>query len=529
MPKPITILIADDEHLVRKGIRHLLSHQSDFQIVAEAGNGLEAVELTRQYHPQIILMDVRMPVQDGLAALEQIKEIDSLVKTVILSGHSDFAYARKALKLGASDYMLKPTDLPGLVNVLHRLKDVILEEEMELQKEAKVQQQLNYGISAFMEQFYWQLLGSEFLADELAEKMRILEITADKGLVFLISMDDCYQLKMNCAKEEYLSLCFRIKLLLQEFVTSQRVQSSPILQTEDDSFILIYFTVDQLQPAHFAQDLKEWLKEKSGRIFTIAIGSEQSIDKIGFSYHQAFSRLRQRLIIGGDKVISEDLSFQERQISYPIEVEKELAKAIRFGDQENAKLYLDKIFQLLEPTGKLSPNKWQQLCFELFEMGYKIAQELNIKLSADYSPLEKGREISILTTVTDIRTWLEENLAGMMEQIGVHKSEPSLAIKKAMSYMDEHFAEDLTLSTLASHIGLSPNYLSQIFKQETGKTFLEHLTNRRLEEAKKLLKQGDLNVSEVSFRIGYDNPRYFSELFHKQEKVTPGQYRKSIR
>jgi two-component system response regulator YesN len=527
MAEPITVLIADDEHLVRKGIRFLLSQQPDFRVVAEATNGLEAVELTGQHCPQIILMDIRMPGLDGLAALEKIRSLDPSVKTVILSGYSDFAYAQKALKLGASDYMLKPTDLPELLKVLTRLKEVIYQEEEEKLEKVKRQTQLSYGICAFMEQFYWQLLGDEFLPGELAEKMRILEIKEKEAAVLLVGMDNCYQLKIANSKEQYLELCSKIKLLLQDFLGNELVQKPPVLQTEEGYFIIIYFLSNLTEVLQFAIKLKDWLKEKTGESFSVAIGPEQSLISLSVSYHSAVSRLKQRLILGRDIVIADDLNNQDMEVRYPVEMEKELARAVRFGDQAQARKCLDYIFDRVASTGKFNPDSWWQLCFDLLEMGYKIAQELHITQSV--SMLEKGKEISILTTEADIRIWISNFLDEIIQKIKDTDFQPSLAVRKAFSYIDEHFAEELSLTSVASHIGLSPNYLSQVFKQSTGKTFLEHLIGRRVEEAKKLLKQGDLNVSEISFRIGYDNPRYFSQVFHKQEGVTPSEYRKSIR
>lgn len=527
MSNPVTVLIADDESLVRQGVRHLLSRHGEFQIVAEASNGQEAIEMARAHQPQIVLMDVRMPVLNGLEALAEILKINPAVKAVILSGHSDFKYAQQALKLGACDYMLKPTDLPGLVAVLQRLINTIHEEERELQKEEKLQTKLNYSMSAFMEQFYWELLGNELLPEEIEEKMRILEIADRTATVLAVHYDHCYQLKTNLSPEEYQTACLRLKTSLQEYLSMGRDNVPPVLQNDEDCFSIIYFASFQPAPESFAARLKEWLRGKIESSVTIAIGSEQPLFQLEKSYQEARFFLKQRTIVGADQIITAGVDFQESKLHYPVELEKELIKTIRFGDGEGVKTLLGKMFAILE-RGALSPDSWRQLCFELLELGFNCARDLNIPLEHSLHPLEKGNEVTGLTTVSDIRLWLEKYLVEVTTKVLGTKSEPSLAIKKAMSYIDEHFTENLTLSSLAARIGLSPNYLSQIFKQETGKTFLEYLTGRRIEEAKQLLKKGDFNVSEVAFKVGYENPRYFSELFHKQEHVTPGQYRKSV-
>ena len=102
-------------------------------------------------------------------------------------------------------------------------------------------------------------------------------------------------------------------------------------------------------------------------------------------------------------------------------------------------------------------------------------------------------------------------------------------MKKALSFIEGHYREDLKLADVAEHVCLSPNYLSQQLKQQTGKSFLEHLCGWRLEEAKRLLGSSLLPVGQVAERVGYDNPRYFSEVFQRHCGKTPSQFRKSCR
>jgi two-component system response regulator YesN len=300
----------------------------------------------------------------------------------------------------------------------------------------------------------------------------------------------------------------------------------PVLQTDKDYYIMIVFSSAEKSVLQFAKNLKAWLKMNAGASFSIAIGSEQQLENLSASYRLAITRLKQRLIMGQDVIIANDVSIQDMKVQYPVEIEKKLENAIRFGDQAQAQCYLNSLFDRIASTGKFSLDNWSQLCFDLLEMGYRIAKEFNIVQLV--SVLEKVNEISVLSTDTDIRIWISNYLNEIMTKIKEFNSRPSLEVKKALSYIEEHFAENLTLASLASHIGLSPNYLSQMFKRNTGKTILQHLTYYRLQEAKKLLKQGNYNVSEISFRVGYDNQRYFSQVFTKQEGVTPSGYRKSV-
>lgn len=527
MAEAITIMIADDEHLVRKGIRHMLSNQLDYEIVAEASNGMEAVEMACRFQPQIILMDVKMPILDGLEALAMIRDKNFQTNTVILSGYSDFSYAQKAMRYGVSEYILKPADLHEILNVLSRLKLLINKEREDQQEGVKLKHQLSHGMLALIEQFYIKLLEDELLPDEIAEKMEILEIKEEQSIVLLVCPDNYYQIKLTNSKEQHLEFLVRIKLLIQRFVQKELEQEIPVIQTDKYYFILVFFSSAIMDAVPFAYALKNWLKVQAGSSFSVAIGPETGLKRLSSSYRVAVERLKQRIILGQDVVITQETTELSTNLHYPIEIEKDLAKAIRFGDQEQAQHYLNLIFDKITSSGKLTSNCWFQLCFDLVEMGYRIAKEFNILQLV--SVIERVAEISALSTETDIKSWISHYFSEIIEKIKDVNAGPSWEVKKAISYIEEHFAENLTLASVAAQINLSPNYLSQMFKKSTGKTFLEHLTYCRIEEAKKLLRQEKLNISEISFRIGYDSQRYFSHVFAKTEGLTPSEFKKQIR
>lgn len=527
MTEPITIVIADDEPLVRKGIRHILSDREDFRIVGEASNGLEAVGLIRRYRPQIVLMDVKMPVQDGLTALQHILDLNLSVIPVILSGYSDFIYAQKALKLGVYEYILKPADPEELLGVLNGLKQTIIRKEEERDKESKLKTQLSYGMPALMEKFYRKLLMDEYLPAEFEKEIKILEIKPDNALVLLLSPDNCYQLKTVNSKEGYLELYGRMRQRLQEFLDLEEVTFMPVLQTEKAYFILILYTSLKVDVLQFASKMKAWMGRETGASFSIAIGTEQSLSNLSASYRSAVSRLKQRLMVGRDALIDSDVIHQGDDSEYLADVQKKLENVLRLGDRKQVHEYLNDIFEKIAATGTFTPDNWSRLCFDLLEIGYRAAKEF--KILRLISGVERVLEISVLSTETDIRIWFSNYFDEILARISEIKASPSMEIKEALTYIEEHFAENLTLTMVAAHVGLSPNYLSQMFKHTTGKTFLEHLTYYRLTEAKKLLKQAGLNISEISFRVGYDNQRYFSQLFIKQEGITPSEYRRTIR
>lgn len=525
MTGPITVLIADDEHLARKGIRHILAKEPDFEVVAEATNGLEAVERVGQCHPQIVLMDVQMPVLDGLEALKQIRECNLPVAPVILSGYNQFSYAQKALKLGVYEYVLKPVDPAELLHVLTRLKEFILGREQEKNLENKLKMQLSYGMPAFMETFYTRLLEAKYLPVELDEIIQRLEIQNGTASVLHISPDDGYQLKTLYGKERYWEFTNHIRSSLHAFLEREATKTIPLLQVEKGDFVIILPDAVSESVTSFASRLKSWLGEGTGVSFSIAVGPQRPLIDLHESYQTALKRLKQRLMIGRDAVIDYDAIRPGSAAIYLADLEKKMENAIRLGDRALAQRFLEVLLNRVASLDFFSPDNWSHLCFDLLEMGYRIAKEFGIVRLIPVA--EEAGEISGLTTEADIRAWLNHYLDEIIPKIKECIGGPPLEVKKALSYMEEHLATPLTLASVSAYVGFSPNYLSQMVKRSTGKTFVEHLTGYRMEAAKRLLKQGGHNISEISSRVGYENQRYFTQVFMKQEGITPSEYRKS--
>jgi two-component system, response regulator YesN len=524
MDEPVAILVVDDEHLVRGGIRHLLGAQKEFHVIDEASNGREAVEKAAALQPAIILMDVKMPVMDGLEALEKVRASAPRSRTVILSGYSDFQYAQKALQLGASDYLLKPVDPTQLIAVLRRVKAHLLEERRQSAADTEVRQKLSYSLSAFMEQFYTQLLRGDLTAEEVDEKIKVLGLGTQEGAVLLVGLDGTYRLNTELSPEACLELARQVRKLAESSLQEHGIRPAPVIPLDDACAAVIYPSAAELAPVDFARALLGEARRLTGRTISVAVGSFQPLPRLRLSHEEARSRLKQRLLLGGDRVLSKDPAAGGPGGGYPDELEDRLGKALRFGDREQVKTVLVNLLTEVRRS-RLPLEAWHQLIFDITELGYRNLRLLGFPAEQCSFPLAKSREIASLETPEDLHLWLQDNLGRIAGLIQEKSTGPSLGVKKALSYIDDHFSESIRLTDVAALVCLSPNYLSQLFTRETGKSFLEHLSRRRIEEAKRLLVQSVLNVSEIAYKVGYDNPRHFSEVFRRLEELTPTQFR----
>ncbi|UCF96271.1 MAG: response regulator [Spirochaetaceae bacterium] len=516
MSKAISILVADDEHLVRKGIRHLLADQPEYRIVADAANGKEALQKAQELKPNIIILDVKMPVMNGLETLKQMNRLSPGSKTIILSGHNDFTFAQQALKFGANDYLLKPTNLQELLAALEKAKTHILQDK-------DTQNHLSHGLSAITEQFYIALLRNELQVAEISEKLKSLKVQEISASVLLVSLDDRYRLRSEKSEEEYRSLCIDLKQRIKSLLDKELPRPIPVLHLDYGECVVVYFSSLKVEAVNCAEMI---LAEVSWDYpFTVAVGSKRSIPLINESYKDAREKIKTRLLIGGNRVISEVAGSAAEKTPYPEELENLISKAIRFGDCDQVKSTVKQMFDAVA-CHLTSAEAWTHLCYHLLELAYSVLSDLEVFSNERISFFEKSGEIPNLSSAEDVRYFVTRNLVDIAALIRSMNTGPSIAIRKAISYINENYANRIALQDVAHYTCLSPNYLSQLFKQETGKSFLEYLTHCRVEAAKKLLVQSNLAISEIAFKLGYDMPSYFSEVFKKSEGITPSQYRK---
>jgi two-component system response regulator YesN len=519
MREAISILVADDEHLVRKGIRHLLSNQDEYRIVADVSNGKEALEKAQELKPNIIILDVKMPVMNGLETLKQLNKLTPGSKTIILSGHSDFTFAQQALKFGANDYLLKPTNLEELMTALEKAKARILQDK-------DTESNLSNGMSAITEQFYVALLRNELHPEEIAEKLKSLKVEEKTASILLVGFDDRYRLRSEKSSDEYLSLCIKLKQGIKAFLNDEFEKPIPVFHLDYGDCVIVHFS--SLKPEATALAEMILVKARTDHPFTVAIGFARPLPLLSESYKDAREKIKTRLLFGGNQVISETATSSGEQTQYPEEIEKMITKAVRFGDCGQVQTAVGKMFDIVA-SHLTSPEAWQYLSYHLLELACGILTDLEVFSKERVSFFEKSAEIPNLSSAEDIRYFVTENLVEIATIIHSMNTGPSIATRKAISYINENYANRIALQDVAHYTCLSPNYLSQLFKQETGKSFLEYLTHCRVEAAKKLLVQSNLTISEIAFKLGYDMPSYFSEVFKKNEDLTPSQYRKGRR
>jgi Response regulator containing CheY-like receiver domain and AraC-type DNA-binding domain len=525
------LLIAEDEVIERTTFKMLISkYLPEIEVVAEASNGREAIQLGMEFKPDIIIIDIKMPGINGIEAIKLLKS-DSNIESqiIVLTAYDNFDYIQEALSVGVVDYLLKPAKREKIIQTIKKAIEKVDENRVLLESKKKVDEKLD-EIKPFVE--------SEFISDlvlgnndinEQEKRLSFLNIPISGGYCVIISIAyGTLTGEMQAIKDGFSNKKIRDFLLNRikaknGFSIASRIANNivvffPIVSPKDDYQIML----DSI-------DLATGIYKEVHNIFQnevcIGIGSYCSrLEDLSRSFKGsavALKHCRQ----GNNVIHFGDISNEAiRRGLYPVEKERLLLYALKKCDYDNCSLIIDEIFiwvstEFDNDTGAVKSYIHGLVSYALRSVLENEPQFINSKLNLLCDLLS-------LDSIQSIKRWILSVLSEIIEKLsGMGKDKTSGIIEIAVKYISDNYHLDITMDDAARHLKMSPTYFCKVFKLESGKNFTDYLTEYRIEKAKKLLEDKSLSVKEISFDVGYNNPDYFCKVFKKVVGVTPGGYR----
>ncbi len=527
------ILIVDDEAMIRNGIEGAVPwRELNISEVRTAGGGSEALELLSGWRPDIVLTDIRMPDLDGLELLARIRKQHPGVKTIILSGFDDFAYAQTALKLGAFDYLLKTSDIHDLLGVLDRALAT-------LQAEQEQQRRLDLATPLLRERYLNRLIYAGHPPDELLEE-GIRALGPGFGTdPFLVAVAELRNFPAGAAisDEEREFVKVQVLEVAQEILGERGIAC----EGRNEELILLGLAQTGLPEAEFraefgrqCRQLSESAAAQPGAELSIGVAlPNRDWRMLWQSYHQAKQALEYTGLADSKLVWFEAAATRCAALNWQIDAgqEKELGAALRAGDSALVAATVRTLLARIAQWPQARITQLRQIGLELFSVALRMLPDFEIEpaevYGRDFLYLE---ELQKIWSLEQLGQWLEAKLTALADFIRDNKSlKYKQVVEEARAYMAEHYQEPLTLNRLAAVVHMSPNYFSSVFSGEIGQSFLEYLTELRIAKAKQRLADPDAKAFEVGAGVGYENPQYFSKIFKKYTGMTPSEYKESLR
>lgn len=523
------ILIVDDEILVRVGIKSAIDWQSNgFEIVGEACNGQEALDILHNKEVDILLLDIEMPVMNGIRLLEIINEEGIEVRVIILSCHDDFEFARKALINGAFDYILKLSLDPD--NLLDRLISI----QSDIKKETIRMKKTDVPD---IEETLIELVKGHCPPVWETQMKRGIKLVNGSMLAFIVHVD---RYKSQVVKEKIQDLdLFKKSIInvISEIINDYATGDS--FQWDEGIFVGIINTKrdDPFQLKEIAENIQNALWRYMQVSVSIAMGAMvEDVGSLNDSFTSAESISKKRFYIGNKAIIFYDKKALQteknsNEILFDTKMEKKLSHSIEYCDEVQSVNVINRYFGLVRkmPYG----HRIQGVYREVDEILYVFAKELKLHSQKfedipGYETIIPRSELRYIEFLDDLYDWLRTFIRLYFKHLhSLQDTTVRRDFQKIAEYIQEHYQEDLKVSMMAKQANMSSSYFGTQFKQVFGSSLSNYLTDYRMDRARELLRSTDMSITEVSDHVGYENIYYFSNVFKKNFGLSPNQYRRS--
>lgn len=525
-----TVVVADDEEELRRAIIRRIDWESiGFLVVGEAENGAEALELVEKEEPDLLLTDIKMPFVSGIELARQVREVRPTTQIAFLSGFDEFKYAQQAIQYNIISYMLKPISMVDLTRELTVIKEKI----DNLFQEFADKQQTQVDKFSFL----MPLLLDGFGTDEMeSREAAFVRQAIECGILKDENNDFRYVVMITTVRDQKGENCttraqvHSVDIILKKYVKYESFYwngriISLLIATPAALERYLHILVGDV-----TQSMERILKLKC------ALGVSRITDRLS-ECHDAYMEAMNAMSYSGrtdsgvyyiaDEEHEEGINAQEI-----LSIVTEVEALIRGGTGEELEQYLQNLFDKMHES-RVSRIKANYLVVQLIAAVCKI-----IYAVSDGEEVEQMQKNTLLHSIVfqegsykEIQSKMTEFCLGAREMIGSQRKKSSKVLcEKTLQIIEAEYGNtDLSLVSVSGEISVSPNYLSALIKKETGQTFIDLLTKKRIEVARELLICTSMKIKEISEKCGYSDQHYFSYCFKKYSGTSPNALRQQMK
>ena len=504
------IIVVEDEPKTREGLLSVIGKYTAHEVLFAARDGAAGLEKIRELRPDLIISDIRMPGMDGLTMLRKLTDEGVPYEAILLTGYSEFEYARKAIQLEVAEYILKPLDVGELLSALGKV-------EQKLQKQERAE--VTVGQLVF-----------SLLTSPREEKDDLLALLRERVRIDPRETADLFLLGPAGADAETTT---EIQRRLEQSLDSLHMGAHYVCRLPGDMGVLAILldTGGSLSAKSMFRSRVLPGIHKVGPCFCLygdirgVAELEERIRMLQSLLQYAFSLDQSEII---DREAVEGLTFT--RLSYPEELENAIGREIRSGNTVRLREIGERFRERVIDSGA-TPGHIREYTARFASKILAAVAEWGGRAAWDEDRLDFH---DMVRSMTDSRSKAElsayfsrvlELAAG--EQETAPETDNSTVIK-VISFIRSNFHRDITLTDAAELVGLTPEYLSKLFNQEMDVNFVVFLRNFRISTAKRLLAEGGHKIAEVAEAVGFHDVKYFNKVFKTVTGVSPSEYKKGI-
>jgi len=533
----VKVFLVEDEIVMREGIKNNIKwEQEGFEFVGEASDGELAYPLIQKTKPDILITDIKMPFMDGLELSRLVKHEMPDMKIIILSGYDEFEYAKEAISIGITDYLVKPIAGAQLLEAVKKVGRTIQEEQQQRMFLLTFEKEQLENMQLARQKLFRKLASGKQPVSALLEEGRKtgLDLVANRYNIMLFQIFE--DGKVEGYSEEQNEVIRTIEKMTEEmpevlmvelglegwaFILKESDEKS-LSQVEDDFFIKLQDTICKYNGIEYFGGVGKEVERLSEL--------NKCFEEANRAFSYRYLKSRNQIIRSGSQIqgCSVDGELQLSMLNVDKLDRRLVDNFLKTGLKSEVMHFIDEYFLSLGERNVQSLLFRQYVTMDMYfatialleQMGYE-SREL-VERCGDFQKMTE-----VFSTVEQTKEYLRNVLeTGIDLREAVSRKKYSSLLKDARSYIEQNYDnEDISLNTVSASVNLSPNHFSTIFSQETGRTFIEYLTYVRMEKAKELLRSTSMKTAEIAYAVGYKDPHYFSYLFKKTQECTPREFR----
>lgn len=535
----IKVFLVEDEMVIRRGIKNSIDWEKEGYIFCgEASDGELAYPMIIKEKPDILITDIRMPFMDGLELCKLVKKELPNIKILILSGYDEFDYAKEAIRLGVTEYLLKPISSGKLLEALNGVSESIRREKEDKDLVRKYMEEMRENTEHEKQKFFEQMIAGNLSMADALETGKKYEMNLSAGMYNLLLFRFTLGEENRKSGELLGEAEYAIEKLTERLEYVFEFQRG----VEGWAFLLMADNEEQMSERvkELSKDLEEIMKNYSTIAYFGGIGQPVArLRELEESFREAERALAARFTMELNRIISvEDIRMAQNvdtlddiEITSFGEIEKTrtmLEKFLNNGAEGEIDEFVDVYINELPEENLKSVLMRQYIIMDAYIVMMSFCEKIEgIEGEMQAQSEELKNSMKTIQTLEEIKNYIRmllKKIIGVRDTISGRRYSDIIEIAKDQ-IRKTYMSDEISLNTIAAEVGMSPSYFSSIFSKEMGKTFVEYLTEIRMDRAKELLMCSSMKTSEIGYEVGYKDPHYFSYIFKKTQNCTPKEFR----
>ena len=502
------ILIIDDEFIMRQGLKHMIEWEKEgFQIVGEAANGKEGLEMIENLHPHIVLCDIVMPVMDGVDFSKVVQITYPEIQIIILSGYDNFEYVKGALLSGVADYVLKPTLKPAeLLNTIRKSAERIPGVRLKKEQDAGLEKTLERYMLGFDTELNTGDINSHFLHTFYRVYAVNIKKCNEKGQ----DLSPLFYEKIERYLETLEYCCYKIAFVREELVC----------------VILNYSARHRTDIEQAMYQMAEQLKLIYPRVFSVLSKGFSKLTDLKKIYENEIVPVVDRAFYYKDehlRILDETITQKAKIKKFDYNKYTNYLSSKRFAEAlELLQKYLNEALDAQTDEYRVK-NQVKNMLYNFLD-ALDAKQETKDNMRYNFFGL-----IDHAFYVEECREAFDHIDQKLTEFLKADSEGNDIRIRRILDYIAENYCENLDLAEIAEVFSFNYYYLSTYFNQHMEEGFSEYLNRIRVEHACRMLEDNRYTIAQISGAVGYSDHSYFCRVFKKITGETPSAWRRESR